>query len=166
MVLCKPDQQGLHKWKHNYIQVQKPTNKTDDSANPCHDKLISQLQFILKIKNPETTNNGGKSAKYTDALLELMRLQNKNALNKITSMIEMQPQPMEMDGNLRTLKALHIFTLDTILKNIYIVLNSEKKFYVNNYSNQNSYNILYNENFINIDTKKAIQYRKSLKHEL
>lgn len=74
----------------------------------------------------------------------------------------MQPWPMGIGKNLCILKTLHIVALNTILKSIYIVLNNEKKFYINNYSNWNSYNTLYNKDFINIGTKKATQYRKNL----
>lgn len=47
----------------------------------------------------------------------------------------MQPWPTEMSKNPCILKALHIFTLNVILKNVYIIFDGGKKFYINKYSN-------------------------------
>lgn len=132
---CKPDWQSLHEWRRNYIWVQKPINKIDNSINLCHNKFVGQLQFILKVRNPKTIDDGGKPTKYINALLELMRPWNRGASNKIISIIKMQLWLIKMSKNPCALGALRIFFLDTILKNIHIRFDGKKIFYVNNYSN-------------------------------
>ena len=97
---------------------------------------------------------------YCRALLELLRLQSKN-IDKITDIFELQSWQNPTTTNLRMLGAIKFYDMSAILQSVHIVLDDGTRYYMNNYTDWDTYNTVYNDNFFINKVKKAKQYQRS-----
>ena len=83
-------------------------------------------------------------------------------------MIEIKHWSKDNIKNSRSLKVNWFFYLHTILRSMHVISandissesNKNKFFYINNFSNWNSYNSIYKKNFLHKETKVAEYYFK------
>lgn len=160
-VCYKPNWQNqISHWRRDYVWVQKPTKSKSILGNACNNKLVGQMQLILNIIDLNALDSKGKPVKYNSALLKLLWTQNKEIPSKITDMVELQLWPMRMVQNPWTLRALKMFDMSSIVRSVHMMPNRKSRFYVNNYSDWNTYNSIYNEVFLENGKRRADQYRK------
>lgn len=153
-IKCKSDwQKKKNRWKQDYIWVQ-------ELSNGCNKMLISQFQLILSIRNPGKLNNKGKLIYDYGILLNLLQPQNKSISNIIIGMVKMQSWPLMVGKNSRNLRALQMFNLSIVQQSIRMMPDRGDEFYVSNYLDWNTYNIVYNSDFLNNCTKRAKKYKK------
>jgi hypothetical protein len=157
-VRCKSNWQNkIDHWRRDYVWVQKQT-----SFDALHDKLIEQIQVILTIENSRRVINQTKLNIYFEVLLNLMRSRNKNISNEIFDMIELQSSSKKIFKNSRRFETKRFYDMSSILRNAHVISNERNKYYVNNYIDWNTYNIVYDNDFMRKDKIKINLYKKSL----
>jgi hypothetical protein len=52
------------------------------------------------------------------------------------------------------------FNVFVMIRNVHLILNEWDNYYLNNYANWNTYNIIYDENFLRNNNQKITRYKK------
>ena len=81
-------------------------------------------------------------------------------------MIELSDWPAQIFNNSQIMKGCRFFTMSNILQSVHIIsasLETRQRsetviYYLNNFVNWDSYNTIYEEDFLNKDTKIALYY--------
>lgn len=58
------------------------------------------------------------------------------------------------------LEAIRFYDISAILQNVHVVLDNKTGYYMNNYANWDTYNIVYDKIFLTDEVKKAKQYQR------
>ncbi len=128
-IRCKSNWQNkFDHWRRDYVWMQKQT-----SFDALNDKLIKQIQIILTIVDSRRVTNQTKSNIYFEVLLNLMWSRNKNILNEIFDMIELQSWSKKIFKNSKKLDVKKFFDMSSILRSAYVISNERNEYYVNNY---------------------------------
>ncbi len=174
-VYCSLNWQKKKKvWKHDYVLIQKRSKEMIKVSTLLNNQLFDQLRLILFIINLLHQDNKNNELQHNDALVELLKSCNERTQHAVHEMIKIKHWFKDNVKNSRSLEASWFFHLHTILKSVHIVSannifsesNKNKFFYINNFSDWNLYNLIYEKNFLHKETRVAEYYfkRKSWKY--
>ncbi len=168
-VYCSLNWQKKKKvWRCNYVLIQKKLKEMTEISTLLNNWLSDQLRLILFIINSLHQDNKSNELRYNDVLVELLKSCNERTQHAVHEMIEIKHWFKDNIKNSRLLKASWFFHLHTILRSVHIVSandissksNKNKFFYINNFSDWNSYNSIYKKNFLHKEIKAAKYYFK------
>jgi len=122
----------------------------------------------LNIINLLHQDNKNNELRHNDALVKLLKSCNEKTQHAMHEMIEIKHWFKDNVKNSRLLKVSWFFHLHTILKSVHVVSvnnnhnesNKNKFFYINNFNNWDSYNLIYKKNFLHKEMKVAEYYFK------
>jgi len=106
--------------------------------------------------------------RYNDTLVKLLKSCNEKTQHAMHEIIEIKYWFKDNVKNSCSFEASWFFHLHTILRSVYVVsandisseLNKNKFFYINNFSDWDSYNLIYEKNFLHKETRVAEYYFK------
>ncbi len=117
------------------------------------------MQIIVTVRDLLHQDDNEKSVQYSRALIELLKLKNNEVLDALHDMIEVKQWLKNTVKKSWYLECRRFYNMSTILRNAHLISTESKKFfYVNNYINWNTFNILYEESFL----KKKVQKTNEL----
>ncbi len=128
-----------------------------------NNQLSDQLRLILFIINSLHRDNKNNELRHNDVLIELLKLHNERTQHTVHEMIEIKHWSKDNIKNSCFLEISWFFHLHTILRSVHVVSandissesNKNKFFYINNFSDWNSYNSIYEKNFLHKETRVA-----------
>ena len=152
--------------------MQDRTESTENIKKTLQKKLFDKLLFIISILNFErpisqaSARKKKKYKEYIEVLIELLRFKAKKVFHEIHDMIEVDFYFFKESKTQRQLKFCRIFEMIDILKNVHIVfdfmISNKHNFisYINNYVDWDSYNTLYDMNFMKKNKKIKNEFLK------
>ncbi len=160
---CKSQWQNKHdSWRRDFVWIQEKENRIqNNTSNHFQDKIINQLQTILTIVNSKRVDVNDKSIKYCDVLLSLLKSRNDEVFNEINEMIELRAWKQKSSNNLRFFDCHRFFDVSVVIKSVHVMSNEKNDYYVNNYSNWDTYNIVYDEDFLRNDNRRIEFYKEN-----
>ncbi len=170
-VYCSLNWQRKKKvWRCDYVLIQKRLKEVTEVSTLLNNRLSDQLRLILFIIDLLHQNNKSNELQHNDVLDKLLKSCNEKTQHAMHEMIEIEHWFKNNVKNSRFFKASQYFHLHTILKSVHVVSannisnksNKNKFFYINNFSDWNSYNSIYEKNFLHKETRVAKYY---FKHE-
>ena len=114
------------------------------------------------VLNSKRRDSQSKSIQYCEILLRMMRSQNSRS-NDIFEMMKIQLWINKEIENQRTLENNQMYDMTAIQRSVHVIFNEKKDYYVNNYVNWDSYNTIYNFNFLKIDVRRAKTFDEDLR---
>jgi len=168
-VYCSLNWQRKKKvWRHDYVLIQKRSKEATETSTLLNDQLSDQLRLILFIIDLLHQDNKNNELWHNDALVELLKLRNEKTQHAMHEMIEIENWFKDNVKNSRSLEVSWFFHLHTILKSMHVVSandsrsesNKNKFFYINNFNDWNSYNLIYKKNFLHKEMRIAEYYFK------
>ncbi len=168
-VYCSSNWQKKKKvWRRDYVLIQKRSKEMTEVSTLLNDRLSDQLRLILFIIDSLHQDNKSNELRHNDALVELLKPCNEKTQHAVHEMIEIEHWFKDNVKNSRSLEASWFFHLHTILRSVHVVSandissksNKNKFFYINNFSNWDSYNSIYEKNFLYKETRVAEYYFK------
>ena len=114
----------------------------------------------MSVQDSERTDDRNKSVRYCEALFKLLRSRNKDILNKISEIIKLQSWTEERNKNSRMLKFMKFYDVFLILRSVHVMLNDKDDYYINNYEDWNTYNTIYDADFLKNEARKVDKYRR------
>ena len=151
--------------RYNTVIVQ----EYKQANNSLHNNKVGRLYLLLTIQNTRQLDSKGKYLKYTSILVETLQVCNSGKINTKTKILKVQNTKPFNSRIKHTLNTLQIYNINYIIRPISLILtniNVIDCFFINNYSNQDIYNTIYNKDFkrinrvqVNIYTKKQAYTR-------
>jgi hypothetical protein len=148
-------------WRRNHVWVRKEFSNQTFFSISSEKKLIEQIFCILSIRDSECRNEKNKSYVYSDVLLNIKRSRRQKKLNKIIEMIELKNWRGEIARHSRNLRANRIYDISNVIRSVHVISDESGHYYVNNYVNWNTYNTIYDEDFMKSGITKVEMYKKS-----
>lgn len=165
-VYCSPNWQNrAGTWRRDCVLVQERPNENTGSMNMLNGRLAGQLQINLSVADPLRQDHRGKPIQYTGALVDLYKPLNQGHPHAVHGMIEMRKWPEHASKSPQSIGGRRFYTLSTILQSVHVVPASIGKartgkggaiYYINNFSDWDSYNSIYDEDFLVKGTKVAL----------
>jgi hypothetical protein len=81
--------------------------------------------------------------------------------NEINEMIELRAWKQKSLSNLKSLDCHRFYDVSVVIRSVHVMSNERNDYYVNNYSNWNTYNIVYDEDFLQSDSRRVKSYREN-----
>jgi len=155
-------------WTRDYVLIQKRLKEMIEVSTLLNNQLSDQLRLILFIINSLHRDNKNNELRHNDVLIELLKLHNERTQHAVHEMIEIKHWSKDNIKNSCFLEISWFFHLHTILRSVHVVSandissesNKNKFFYINNFSDWNSYNSIYEKNFLHKETRVAEYYFK------
>ncbi len=155
-------------WRRDYVLIQKRLKETTEVSTLLNNQLSDQLQLILFIINLLRQDNKNNELQHNDVFIKLLKSRNERTQHAMHEMIEIKHWFKDNVKNSCSFKVNWFFHLHTILKSVHVVSandissesNKNKFFYINNFSNWDSYNSIYKKNFLHKKIKIAEYYFK------
>ncbi len=155
-------------WRRDYVLIQKRLKKMIEVSTLLNDQLSDQLWLILFIIDSLCQDNKSNELRHNDVLVELLKSCNEKTQHAMHEMIEIKHWSKDNVKNSRFFEVSWFFYLHTILRSVHVVSandifsesNKNKFFYINNFSDWDSYNSIYKKNFLHKETKVAEYYFK------
>ena len=120
---------------------------------------MRQLQIIITVCDLLRQDDNEKSVQYSRALIKLLKLKNNEVFNALHDMIEVEQWLKNTVKKSWYLECQRFYNMSTILRSAHLISTESKKFfYMNNYINWDTFNILYKESFL----KKKVQKMNEL----
>ncbi len=155
-------QRQMLNWRRDYIYVQEYAEndqENSDIVEALNDKLMKQLQIIITVHDSLHQDDNEKSVQYSRVLIELLKFKNNEVLDALHDMIEVEQWSKNTVKKSRYLECQWFYNMNTILQSAHLISTESKKFfYVNNYIDWDTFNILYEESFL----KKKVQKTNEL----
>ena len=128
-------------------------------------RLLGQLQLIVTVVDPKRQNDKNKALKYTEALIELFKWRNGGRVNDTHGMFEVKKWPVSSSKHPRKLGPLRFYKIPTVISCAHLVPANAlaTEFYVNNWVNWESYNTIYDPDFLDSNHRAAVKLAKSFK---
>jgi hypothetical protein len=166
---CTPAwRRGEERKDHCWVQEFQPTDLRDPypPKNPLNGQRIGQLQALITVFDLQNKNKNGRYTAYCGALIDIFRLKNKGEPHNIHGMVEIIAPQAELLGKGRNLTYRRFYTLQTILRSAHIIpvstaSNESKEYYVNNYIDWDQYQILYEDEWMTKQRRRAMAIMKS-----
>jgi hypothetical protein len=134
-------QNQTENWRRDYVWIQKEFfDQTFFSF--FKKKLIDQIHCIFIIRDSNARNHKNKSLTYTDVMLNIKRSRHKEVFNLINEMIELKNWRDEIARNLKNLRINRIYNISIVIQSAHVILSESEHYYVNNYVNWDTYNII------------------------
>ncbi len=151
-------QRQMLNWRCDYVYVQEYAEndqENSDIVEALNDRLMRQLQIIITVHDSLRQNDNEKSVQYSRALIELLKLKNNEVLDALHDMIEVEQWSKNTVKKSRYLECRWFYNMSTILRSAHLISTESKKFfYVNNYIDWDTFNILYEESFLKKKVRK------------
>ncbi len=155
-------------WRRDYVLIQKRSKEVTEVSTLLNNWLSDQLQLILFIINSLHQDNKSNKLRHNNALVELLKSCNEKTQHAKHEMIEIKHWFKDNIKNSRSFEVSWFFHLHTILKSVHVVSannisnksNRNKFFYINNFNDWDSYNLIYEKNFLHKETRIAEYYFK------
>ncbi len=155
-------------WRRDYVLIQKRLKEMIEVSTLLNDQLSDQLWLILFIIDSLCQDNKSNELRHNDVLVELLKSCNEKTQHAMHEMIEIKHWSKDNVKNSRFFEVSWFFYLHTILRSVHVVSandifsesNKNKFFYINNFSDWDSYNSIYKKNFLHKETKVAEYYFK------
>ncbi len=145
-------QRQMLNWRRDYVYVQEYAEndqENSDIVKALNDKLMKQLQIIITVRDSLHQDDNEKSVQYSKALIELLKFKNNEVFNALHDMIEVEQWSKNTVKKSWYLEYQRFYNMSTILWSAHLISTESKKFfYVNNYINWDTFNILYEESFL------------------
>ncbi len=110
---------------------------------------MRQLQIIITVYDLLHQDDNEKSVQYSRTLIELLKFKNNEVLNALHNMIEIKQWSKNTVKKSWYLECWWFYNMNTILWSAHLISTESKKFfYVNNYIDWNTFNILYEKSFL------------------
>jgi len=139
-------------WRRDYVYVQEYAEndqENSDIVETLNDRLMRQLQIIITVRDSLHQDDNEKSVQYLKTLIELLKLKNNEVFDALHDMIKVKQWLKNTVKKSRYLECRRFYNMSTILRSAHLISTESKKFfYVNNYINWNTFNILYEESFL------------------
>ncbi len=128
-------------------------------------QLLDRLQIIISVADPLQENNWGKLKQYISALVDLFKSMNKGCFD-VHNIIELSDWPAHVFNNPWFIEGWRFYTMSTVLWSVHIISASLKKrqrikgtmYYLNNFIDWDSYNSIYEKDFLTKGTNVALYY--------
>jgi hypothetical protein len=168
-VYCSLNWQKKKKvWRRDYVLIQKRSKERIEASTLLNDRLSDQLPLILFIIDSLRRDNKNNELRHNNVLIKLLKFRNEKTQHAVHEMIEIKHWFKDNVKNSRLLKASRFFHLHTILRSVHVVSandshsesNKNKFFFINNFNDWDSYNSIYEKNFLHKETKVAEYYFK------
>ena len=152
--------------------MQNRTKSTENIKKTLQKKLSDKLLFIISIVNFKRSISQANARKkkrykkYIEVLIELFRFKVKEIFHEVHDMIEVDFYSFKKLKTQRQLKFRRVFEMIDILKSVHIIfdlmISNKHNFisYINNYVDWDSYNILYDMNFMKKNKKIKNKFLK------
>jgi hypothetical protein len=148
-------------WRRDYVWIQKDFSNQTYSSISFENRSIEQILCIIIIKNTKFRDEKNRSLTYCDVLLNVKRSRHKRVFNEINEMIELKNWRNEIARNFKNLKANRMYNISSVIRSVYVIFSEIEHYYVNNYVNWDTYNIVYDENFLKNEVRRIEKYKKS-----
>ncbi len=117
---------------------------------------MKQLQIIITVHDSLRQDDNEKSVQYLKTLIELLKFKNNEVLDALHDMIEVKQWSKNTVKKSQYLECRQFYNMSTILRSAHLISTESKKFfYVNNYIDWNTFNILYEESFLKKKVRKT-----------
>ena len=161
-VRCKPNWQNKSgMWRRDFVWARETNDRHDDPVNAIDGKLLGQLHVIATVQDPERTDDKNKPVRYCGALLKLPRPRNKGIPNEILGMMELQPWTEGRAKTPRMLGSMRFYDVSLILRSVHVVPDGKDGCYINNYGDWDTYNTIYDADFLENGARRANKYRRT-----
>ncbi len=145
-------QRQMLNWRRDYVYVQEYAEndqENSDIVEALNDRLIRQLQIIITVHDSLRQDDNEKSVQYSRALIKLLKFKNNKVLDVLHDMIEVEQWLKNTIKKSQYLECQRFYNMSTILRSAHLISTESKKFfYVNNYIDWDTFNILYEESFL------------------
>ncbi len=166
-VYCTPNWQrkeGL--WRHDCVLVQKQSEDTEMTSSTLNSQLSDRLQIIISVADPLQENGWDKLKQYIDALVDLFKSMNKDCSHDVHNIIELNDWPAHVFNNSWFIEGQRFYIMSMVLWSVHIISASLKKrqrikgamYYLNNFIDWDSYNSIYEKDFLTKGTNVALYY--------
>jgi hypothetical protein len=153
-------QNQIENWRRDYVWIREEFfDQTFFSF--FEKKLIDQIYCIFIIRDSNVRNHKNKSLTYTNVMLNIKHSRHKRIFNLINEMIELKNWRDEIARNFKNLKVNKIYDISIVIQSAHVTLNEFEHYYVNNYVNWDTYNIIYDENFLKKRIKRVEMFKRS-----
>ena len=169
-VRCSPSWQGKDGiWRRDHVLLQHRQVVPNSQAGALDGRLPGRLLVVLSVSDPTRRDRKNKPTVYQGALVDILQARNGGRPHRIHGMIEVQTQSIGMSNRPYSLGPCKFVKLTAILRSLHVISSrgdqtqgnqSSEKLYLNNYSDWDIYNTLYDEDFLETGTRLANQYGK------
>ena len=128
-----------------------------------HGNKVGRLRLLLTIQDTGRLDSEGKYPKFAGALVETLQVCDGGKIDARTGMLRVQSIKPSSSRTRRTLDALQIYDINHIARPISLVptdINVTDCFFVNNYSDWDIYNTIYDEDFERINRAQVNAYAR------
>jgi hypothetical protein len=125
---------------------------------------IGRLHRLLTVQDMGRLDSDGKYPKYAGALVETFQVCDSGKIDARTGMLRVQSTKPSTSRTKRTLDAFRIYDINYIARPLSIVptdINVTDCFYVNNYSDWDIYNTIYEEDFEKLNKARVDVYARN-----
>jgi len=166
-VYCTPNwQRKGDPWRRDCVLVQKWLEDTETALSTLNSWLFDRLWIIISVADSLQENGWGKLKQYISTLVDLFKSMNKGCSHDVHNIIELNDWPAHVFNNSWFIEGWRFYIMSTILQSVHIISASLKKrqrikgamYYLNNFIDWNSYNSIYEEDFLTKGTNVALYY--------
>ncbi len=131
-----------------------------------NNQLPDRLWIIISVADSLQENGQDKLKQYIGTLVDLFKSMNKGCSHDIHSMIELSDWPAHVFNDSWFIEDQRFYTMSTVLWSVHVISASLKKrqrikgvmYYLNNFIDWDSYNSIYEEDFLTKGTNVALYY--------
>ncbi len=116
----------------------------------------------MTVINSERKNKNDNCLKYTDALIELLWFENSDVINHHHDMMKVKTWHASDARNSCNIDAWQFYQMFTILCSTHVIsirLQNDT-YYINNYIDWDTYNIIYDSDFFSQEIRMTCDYRR------
>ena len=127
---------------------------------------MKQLQLIVTIINSERKNKNNNYLKYINALIEFLQFENSDVIDHHHDMMKVKTWHANDARNSHNIDVWQFYQMFTILHNAHVISIElqNNTYYINNYIDWNTYNIIYDSDFFSQEMRAACDYKKQVKY--
>ena len=135
---CASQWRNRKDWRRDSVWVQKNDSKNNYHNNDFvidSDKCVEQLLLIIFVLDHERLNYKERSRKYIEALIDVKRWLNNEAVNKVHEMFEVKTFSINKTKNFKLLHSRRFYDMSHVIRNVHLMSTNEQctRFYVNNF---------------------------------
>ena len=152
-VRCSSHWREKNKWRKNCVWIQK-TNLNNDykmiNSVKNNDWRVRRLKFMIIVFYHERRKTDERSREYIKAFIERLNWIIDEKLNIIYGMFEARVSLKNKSKKFKKLNHRCFYNLYNIIRNIHFVSTNQfcTRFFVNNFTDWNQYNIIFDSEFI------------------
>ncbi len=122
--------------------------------------MIGELQLVFTVRDKDAGGELGVAhiPKYTGAMVKLLQWRQRESVNPVHGMVEVELWPITIGKNPRFLIGERIYSLAHIIRGAYVIpatLPPVQYWFVNNYIDWDKFNTLYDKDFERKGTRAA-----------